>query len=232
MNISFKYFKHNPTIIQLAVLLYIRYPLSLRQVEDILFERGIDICHETIRLWWNKFGPSMAAQIRKRRTSYPKQYSTWRWHIDEVFVKISGKTHYLWRAVDHEGEVLDAMVSKKRDQKAARKVLKRLMKRCGRPHSIVTDKLKSYKAALREMNCQSLQKTGGRLNNRAENSHLPFRRRERAMQRFRKMETLQKFTSIHSQIYNHFNGERHLNNRDTFKQFRSEANSEWRLLVG
>ncbi len=223
MNPSFKYFKHNPTIIHLAVLLYIRYPLSLRQVEDILFERGIDVCHETIRLWWNKFGPSMAAQIRKKRISYPKQYSRWRWHVDEVFVKINGELHNLWRAVDHEGEVLDAVVTRKRDRKAALKVLKRLMKRYGRPHSIVTDKLRSYGAAMREMGCQSLQKTGGRLNNRAENSHLPFRRRERAMQNFRKEATLQKFTSIHSQIYNHFNGERHLNNRDTFKKFRSGA---------
>ena len=231
MNPSFKYFKLNPTIIKLAVLLYIRYPLSLRQVEDLLFERGIDICHETIRLWWNKFGPSMAARIRKKRSFYPKQYSSWRWHIDEVFVKINGKLHYLWRAVDHEGEVLDAVVTKKRDKKAALKVLKRLMKRYGRPHSIVTDKLKSYKAALRKMNCLSLQETGGRLNNRAENSHLPFRRQERAMQLFRKEETLQKFTSIHSQVYNHFNGERHLNNRETFKQFRSEANSEWQYLM-
>ncbi len=226
MNPSFKYFKYNPTIIQLAVLLYIRYPLSLRQVEDMLFERGIDICHETIRLWWNKFGPFMAAQIRKKRFSYPKQYSPWRWHIDEVFVKINGKTYYLWRAVDHEGEVLDAVVTKKRYKKAALKVLKHLMKRYGRPHSIVTDKLGSYGAAMREIGCQSLQKTGGRLNNRAENSHLPFRRRERAMQHFRNEETLQKFVSIHSQVYNHFNGERHLNNRETFKKFRSEANSE------
>jgi putative transposase len=226
MNPSFKYFKYNPTIIQLAVLLYIRYPLSLRQVEDMLFERGIDICHETIRLWWNKFGPFMAAQIRKKRFSYPKQYSPWRWHIDEVFVKINGKTYYLWRAVDHEGEVLDAVVTKKRYKKAALKVLKHLMKRYGRPHSIVTDKLGSYGAAMREIGCQSLQKTGGRLNNRAENSHLPFRRRERAMQHFRNEETLQKFVSIHSQVYNHFNGERHLNNREKFKNFRSEANSE------
>lgn len=168
----------------------------------------------------------MAAQIRKKRFSYPKQYSPWRWHIDEVFVKINGKTYYLWRAVDHEGEVLDAVVTKKRYKKAALKVLKHLMKRYGRPHSIVTDKLGSYGAAMREIGCQSLQKTGGRLNNRAENSHLPFRRRERAMQHFRNEETLQKFVSIHSQVYNHFNGERHLNNREKFKNFRSEANSE------
>ncbi len=227
MSISFKYFKHHPAIIQLAVLLYIKYPLSLRQVEDLLFERGIDITHETIRLWWNKFGPTISAKIRRKRKSYPEEYSSWRWHIDEVFVKMSGKLHYLWRAVDHEGEVLDAIVTKKRDKKAALRILKRLMKRYGRPHSIVTDKLGSYRAAMKELGCPNLQETGGRLNNRAENSHLPFRRRERAMLMFRKEDTLQKFTSIHSQIYNHFNGERHLNNRTTFKKFRSEANSEW-----
>ncbi len=231
MDISFKYYKHNPAIIQLALLLYVRYPLSLRQVEDMLFERGIDICHETVRLWWNRFGPAIAAKIRKKRTSYPKQYSNWRWHIDEVFVKIGGKTHYLWRAVDHEGEVLDAVVTKRRDKKAALKVLKSLIKRYGRPTAIVTDKLRSYKAAMKELGCQNKQEAGGRLNNRAENSHLPFRRREYAMQGFRKEETLQKFTSIHSQIYNHFNGERHLVNRQTFKEFRSETMTEWCTFV-
>ena len=231
MNISFKYFKHNPAVIQLAVLLYIRYPLSLRQVEDMLFERGIDVSHETIRLWWNRFGPLMATKIRKKRISHPKQYSPWRWHIDEVFVKIGGKIHYLWRAVDNEGEVLDAVVTKRRDKKAALKVLRRLMKRYGRPKIIVTDKLKSYRAALNELGCLNKQEAGGRLNNRAENSHLPFRRRERAMQRFRKEKTLQKFTSTHSQIYNHFNGERHLVDRHTFKKFRSDTLTEWRLLV-
>jgi putative transposase len=142
-----------------------RYPLSLRQVEDMLFERWIDICHETIRLWWNRFGPTMAAQIRKKRHTYPKQYSTWRWNIDEVFVKIGGKTHYLWRVVDHEGEVLDVAVTKERDKKAVLKVLKRLMKRYGRPHSIVTDKLKSYKESMLEIGCHSSQEAGGCLNN-------------------------------------------------------------------
>lgn len=146
--------------------------------------------------------------------------------MDEVFVKIDGNLHYLWRSVDHEGEVLEAVVTKKRDKKAALKVLKRLMKQYGRPSSIVTDKLRSYNAALREIGCQSLQETGGLLNNRSENDHLPVRRRERAMQLFRKEETLQKFVSIHGQIYTHFNGERHLVNRQTFKEFRLEANSE------
>ncbi len=173
----------------------------------------------------------MAARIRKKRRAHPVQYSPWRWHMDEVFVKINGRTHYLWRAVDHEGEVLDAVVTKRRDKKAALKILKKLIKRYGRVTSIVTDKLKSYKAAMRELGCQSKQETGSRLNNRAENSHLPFRRREYAMQGFRKTETLQKFVSVHAQLYNQFNGDRHLVNRLIFKKFRSEAIAEWRSLA-
>lgn len=101
----YRYFKTSPEIIRLAILMYIKYPLSLRQVEDLLFERGIDLCHETIRLWWNRFGPALAAEIRRKRVSYPRNHSVWRWHLDEVFVKIGGELHYLWRAVDHEGDV-------------------------------------------------------------------------------------------------------------------------------
>jgi len=231
MTISFKYFKHNPSVIQLAVLLYVRYPLSLRQIEDMLFDRGLDICHETVRLWWNRFGPMFASKIRKCRTSYPYQHSNWRWHLDEVFVRINGKPQYLWRAVDHEGEVLDAAASSRRDKKTALKLLKRLMKRYGRPNHIVTDKLASYKAAMRDLGCDDKQEYGGRLNNRAENSHLPFRRREYAMLDFRKLATLEKFAAIHGQIYNHFNGERHLNDRQTYKKNRSDAQAEWRSFV-
>ncbi len=114
------------------VMMYIRYPLSLRQVEDLLFERGIDICHETVRFWWNRFGPIFAAEIRKRRIHH-LSYSQWRWHLDEVFVQINGETHYLWRAVDHEGEVLEVFATECRDRRAALKFLKRTMKRYGRP---------------------------------------------------------------------------------------------------
>jgi len=227
MSISFKYFKHNPAVIQLAILLYIRYPLSLRQVEEMLFERGINISHETIRLWWNRFGAELARKIRAKRISYPCQHSNWRWHLDEVFVRINGKTHYLWRAVDHEGEVLDAVSSTRRDKKTAVKLLKKLMKQYGKPSTIVTDRLRSYGAALRDLGCVEKQEIKKWLNNRAENSHLPFRRREYAMHHFRKLVTLEKFVAIHSQIYNHFNGERHLNNRQTYKTFRSEAVSDW-----
>ena len=148
MRNPFRYFSSSPEVIRLAVMMYIRYPLSLRQVEELLFERGIDICHETVRFWWNRFGPMFAAEIRKRRVHH-SSYSRWRWHLDEVFVKINGETHYLWRAVDHEGEVLEVFATKRRDRRAALKFLKRTMKRYGRPRSIVTDRLRSYAAALR-----------------------------------------------------------------------------------
>jgi putative transposase len=182
-------------------MLYIRYPLSLRQVEDLLFERGIDICHETVRLWWNRFGPMFAAEIRRRRAGSLRSVPHWRWHLDEVFVKINGEMHYLWRAVDHEGEVLEV------------------------------DRLRSYGAAMREIGVERRQVCGRWLNNRAENSHQPFRRREGAMARFRDIKTLQKFTSTHASIQNHFNLDRHLNRRATFKDHRSAALAEWRELA-
>jgi len=148
MQNPFRYFNSSPEVIRVAVMMYIRYPLSLRQVEDILIERGIDICHETVRFWWNRFGPMFAAEIRKRRV-HNRSYSCWRWHLDEVFIRINGKTHYLWRAVDHEGEVLEVFATKRRDRKAALKFLKRAMKRYGRPYKIVTDRLPSYGAAMK-----------------------------------------------------------------------------------
>ena len=167
-----------------------RFPLSLRNVEDLLHERGIEVSHETIRFWWNRFGPIFAAEIRKKRMDRMRAGSDWRRHLDEVFMKINGEHQYLWRAVDHEGEVLEAFVSKKRDRQAALKFLRKLMKRSGRPDAIVTDRLRSYRAALRELGGTGLQQAGRWLNNRAENSHLPFRRREHAMLRFRWMRSL------------------------------------------
>ena len=217
-------------MIRLVVMMYIRYPLSLRQVEDILFERGIDICHETVRFWWNRFGPMFAAEIRKRRVQR-HSYSQWRWHLDEVFVRINGETHYLWRAVDHEGEVLEVFATKRRDRKAALKFLKRTMKRYGRPWSIVTDRLRSYRAAMKVIGNSAHQTCGRWLNNRAENSHQPFRRREGAMAKIRNIKTLQKFASVHASIHNHFNLYRHLIRRDIFKQNRSAALAEWRQLA-
>jgi putative transposase len=230
MKNPFRYFNSSPEIIRLTVMMYIRYPLSLRQVEDILLERGIDICHETVRLWWNRFGPMFTAEIRRRQVHH-RSYSNWRWHLDEVFVKINGETHYLWRAVDHEGELLEVFATKRRDRKAALAFLKRAMKRYGRPKVIVTDRLKSYRAAMKEIGNAADQEYGRWLNNRAENSHQPFRRREGAMSKFRDVKTLQKFGSIHASIHNHFNLDRHLNSRETFKQDRSAALAEWRQLA-
>ena len=226
----FRYFKTSPEIIRLAVMMYVRFPLSLRNVEDLLHERGIEISHETVRFWWNRFGPMFAAEIRRKRIEKMQAFSNWRWHVDEVFVKINGERHYLWRAVDHEGEVLEVFVSKRRDRRAALKFLKKSMRRYGRPAAIVTDRLRSYGAALREIGGSDLQITGRWLNNRAENSHLPFRRRERAMLRFRRMRSLQKFAAVHSSIHNHFNQERHLYSRSNFKLNRAAALAEWRQL--
>ena len=226
----FHYFKTSPEIIRLAVMMYIRFPLSLRNVEDLLHERGIDICHETVRYWWNRFGPMFASEIRKKRIHPSPNHSNWRWHLDEVFVKINGETHYLWLAVDHEGEVLEVFVSKRRDRKAALKFLKKIMKRYGRPHVVVTDRLRSYRAAMKVIGNAAIQEVGQWKNNRCENSHLPFRRREHAMLRFRNMRSLQKFVSIHSSVFNHFNKERHLNSRDTYKVQREAALVEWRQL--
>ncbi len=231
MRNPFRYFKTSPEVIRLAVMMYIRFPLSLRQVEDLLNERGIDICHETVRAWWNRFGPMFAAEIRKKRSAPMRAQIQWRWHLDEVFVRINGETYYLWRAVDHEGEVLEVFVAKQRDRKAALRFLRKTMKRYGRPEVIVTDRFRSYRAAMKVIGNEARQATGRWLNNRAENSHQPFRRRERAMAKFRSAKSLQKFASIHSSIHNHFNLERHFYNRETFKLNRTAALAEWRQLT-
>jgi putative transposase len=227
----FRYFKTSREVIQLAVMMYIRFPLSLRNVEDPLHERGVDVCHESIRLWVDRFGTLFAGKIRRQRSNYLRQLTQWKWHLDEVFVKINGETYYMWRAVDHEGEVLEAYVTKRRNKSAALKFLKKAMKRYGSPHTVVTDRLKSYGAAMKDIGNKHRQEVGRWINNRCENSHLPFRRRERAMLRFRRMRSLQKFASMHASLHNHFNGERHLNNRQVFKQYRSAALSEWRKLA-
>jgi len=230
MRNPFRYFNSSPEIIRLTVMMYIRYPLSLRQVEDMLFERGIDICHETVRFWWNRFGPMFAAEIRKRRVQH-HSYSNWRWHLDEVFVRINGETRYLWRAVDHEGEVLEVFATKRRNRAAALAFLKRAMKRYGHPKVIVTDRLRSYRAAMNVIGNAADQECGRWLNNRAENSHQPFRRREGAMSKFRDIKTLQKFAAVHASTFNHFNLDRHLNSRSVYKKNRSAALAEWRQLA-
>ena len=227
----FKRFNSLPEVIRLVVMMYVRFPLSLRNVEDLLFERGIDICHETVRFWWNRFGPMFAANIKRQRISRMRGFRHWRWHVDEVFVKINGETHYLWRAVDHEGEVLESYVTKKRDKAAALRFFKKALKRHGSPETIVTDGLRSYPAAMKDLGIEDRREMGRWENNRAENSHLPIRRRERVMLRFRQMKSLQKFVSVHANVRNHFNQDRHLVDRQTYRASRSAALAEWQNLA-
>lgn len=213
----FHCFNSSPEVIRLVVLMYLRFPLSLRNVEDLLFERGIDVCHETVRFWWNRFGPMFAADIRRQRISRMRGFRHWRRHLDEMYVKLNGEMFYLWRAVDHEGELLESYVTKKRNKSAALAFIKKALKRHGQAEVIVTDGLRSYPAAMRELGIIDRREMGRWKNNRAENSHLPFRRRERAMLRFRRMKTLQKFASVHACVHNHFSQERHLVDRKTYK---------------
>jgi putative transposase len=215
----------------LVVMIYVRFPLSLRNVEDLLFERGNHFCHETVRLWWNRFGPLFAADIRRQRVLRIRGFRHWRWHLDEVFVRINGEYRYLWRAVDHEGEILASFVTKKRDKTATLKFLKKALKRHGRPGAIVTDGLRSDPAAMRELGNLDRREMGRWKNNQVENSHLPFRRRKRTLPRFPRMKTLQKFASVHASVHNQFNHERYLVDRQTYKARRAVALAEWQLLA-
>jgi putative transposase len=228
----FRYFNSSPEVIRLVVMMYVKFPLSLRNVEDLLHERGIDVSYETVRFWWNRFGPMFAAEIRRKRVEHMRAFTHWRWHLDEVYVKIGGEMHYLWRAVDQEGEVLESFATKGRDKAAALKFMKKLMKRHGTARAITTDGLRSYKAAMSELGNAGKQEIGRWANNRVENSHLPFRRRERAMNRFRRMKTLQKFSSVHASLHNLFNQERHLISSEQYRERRSAALAEWRSVMG
>ena len=190
----------------------------------MLAERGHSVSYETVRCWVNKFGPAIAANLRRRR---PCPDSVW--HLDEMVVRINGKRMFMWRAVDREGEVLDVLVQKRRNKEAALKLLRKLLKNQGYlPDEIVTDGLASYRAAMKVLGCQDRHKPGRlRDNNRVENSHLPVRRRERKMQRFKSQGQAQRFVSTHGAIYNTFNIERHLISRNTMRRFRSSAMEEW-----
>jgi len=180
--ISFKRHRFPPQVIRYAVWLYFRFTLSVRDVEELLAERGIEVSRESIRCWAIKFGPLIAANLRRRRTP-----PTGRWHLDEMVVKIGGRRMWLWRAVDDEGEVLDMLVQRRRNKHAALKFLRKLLRNQGlHPETIVTDKLASYRAATRALGLTSRHRPGGmRENNRAENSHLAIRRRERKQQKFK-----------------------------------------------
>ena len=199
-------------------------------MEDLLHERGIDVSHETVRFWWNRFGPMFAVEIRRKRIDRMRTDSNWRRHVDEVFVKINGEPRYHWRAFDHEGELLEAVVAKRRDKRAVLKVFRKLIKRYWRSNEITTDRLQSYRAALRTLGAEGKQAKDRWTNNRIYNSHHPSRRRERAMVRFRRMRSLQTFAAIHSSVHNHFNLDRHLKRRLDFKLYRAAALEGWRRL--
>ncbi len=221
--LSYRRHRFPPSIIQHAIWLYLRFTLSYRDVEDLLAERGLDVSYETVRCWVLKFGATVAQRLRRRR---PRPSD--RWHLDEMVVRIAGRRMYLWRAVDHEGEILEMLVQRRRDQHAALKLMRKLLRKQGfAPRLIVTDKLRSYCAAFRELHLTCRHDQGPRKNNRAENSHQVVRRRERKMQRFKSAASAQRFLSMHAVVHNTFNLQRHLISRSTLRIFRVEAAAQW-----
>ena len=215
-------------IIQYTVWLYYRFNLSHRDIEDLLAERGINVSYEAIRLWCIRFGPKYAARLKKKHQGYGDTF-----FIDEVFIKIDGKQHYLWRAVDQDGEVVDAFLQKRRDGAAAKRFFKRLLKKHhDEPRKIVTDKLRSYGVAHRELIPDTIHDTSQYANNRAELSHQPTRVRERGMRRFKSVAQVQRFLAVHSAVYNLFNLVRHLISARHYRLFRLRALASWKSVVG
>lgn len=216
-------------VIQRAVWMYLRFTLSYRDVEDLLAERGIEVSYETVRRWVLAFGPVIARRLRARR---PRPHG--RWHLDEMFVRIGGRQMYLWRAVDAEGEVLDVLVQARRDKAAARKLMRKLLKKHGTaPAEWVTDKYRVYGSVLKELGTSPHSHISGkRSNNRAESSHVPIRRRERKLQRFKSPGSAQQFLSLHAATYNVFTVARHLTTARTHRLFRAEALATWRDAAG
>jgi putative transposase len=226
---SLTYRRHRfpASIIQHAVWLYLRFTLSYRDVEELLAERGIDVSYETVRRWVLKFGPLIARRLRQRRPQPSK-----RWHLDEMVVRIASRRMYLWRAVDDEGEILDMLVQRRRDTRAALRLMRKLLKKQGfAPKLLVTDKLRSYSSAFRHLRLTCPHEQGLRKNNRAENSHLVVRRQERKMQRFKSARSAQRFLSIHAAVHNTFNVQRHLVSRSALRKLRAEATRQWKGAV-
>jgi putative transposase len=225
--VSYKRHRFPPEIIAHAVWLYFRFPLSLRLVEEMLLERGIVVSYETVRRWALKFGPAYARRLRRKTPSRRDI-----WHLDEVVVTIAGQKHWLWRAVDQDGYVLDEVIQTRRDTKAAKRLLKRLLhKQGGPPRRIITDKLGSYAAARRQVMPEVEQRSHKGLNNRAENSHLPFRRRERARQGFRSPRYLQRFVSVFSAVRNLFVPPRSSRSAPATHLHRLTAMAEWKAVA-
>ena len=225
-----KMYKHHrfpPEIIQHAVWLYHRFNLSHRDIEDLLAKRRIAVSYEAIRLWCNKFGPRFARNLRRKHQGFGDTF-----FIDEVFLKIQGKQHYLWRAVDQDGEVVDVFLQKRRDGKAAKRFFKRLLRNHqGEPRKIVTDKLGSYGVAHRELIPETIHDTSRYANNRAELSHEPTRVRERGMRKFKSIEQAQRFLGAHAAVYNLFNLGRHLISAENYQYFRIRAFASWKKAV-
>jgi putative transposase len=225
--VSYKRHRFPPEIIAHAVWLYFRFPLSLRLVEEMLLERGIVVSYETVRRWALKFGPAYTRRLRRKTPSRRDI-----WHLDEVVVTIAGKKHWLWRAVDQDGYVLDEVVQTRRDTKAAKRLLKRLLRKQGcPPRRMITDKLGSYAAARRQVMPDVEHRSHKGFNNRAENSHLPFRRRERAMQGFRSPRYLQRFVSVFSAVRNLFVPPRSRRSAHTTRLHRLNAMAEWKSVA-
>src|SRR3979490_1497043 len=225
--LSYRRHRFPPAVIQHAIWLYLRFTLSYRDVEDLLAERGLEISYETARRCVLKFGPGIARKLRRCRPP-PSD----RGRLDEMVVRIAGKRMYLWRAVDHEGEVLDMLVQRRRDNRAALRLMRKLLKKQGfTPKLLITDKLGSYGAAFRHLRLPCPHEKGLRKNNRAENSHQVVRRRERKMQRFKSARSAQRFLSIHAAVHNTFYLQRHLISRSTLRTFRAEAAAQWQDAV-
>jgi len=221
--LSYRRHRFPPPIVKHAIWLYLRFTLSYRDVEELLSERGLDLSYETIRRWVLKFGSAIARRLRPRR---PRPGD--RWHLDEMVVRIAGRRMYLWRAVDQEGEILDLLIQPRRDKRAAVRLMRKLLKKQGfAPKLAVTDKLRSYAAAFRELHLICRHEQGLRMNNRAKNSHQVVRRRERKMQRLKSVGSAQRFLSVHAAVQNTFYLQRHLISRSTLRKFRAEAMAHW-----
>jgi len=219
----YKRYRFPAEIIRYAVWVYYRFNLSHRDVEDLLAERGVTVSHESIRLWCNKFGPKYARRLKRRHQGFGDTF-----YIDEVFVKIGGKQKYLWRAVDQDGEVVDVFLQTRRDGKAAKRFFRRLInKHQGEPRIIVTDKLRSYDVAHRELIPDVIHDKSQYANNRAELSHQPTRVRERGMRKFKSMRQAQRFLGVHAAVYNLFNLGRHLVGAEHYRNLRISAFNDW-----
>jgi putative transposase len=217
-----------PEVISHTIWLYFRFPLSLRMVEEMLAARGILVSHETVRQWARKFGQVFANQIRRR---LPRAGD--KWHLDEAVITIAGKKHWLWRAVDQDGLALDVLVQSRRDKQAAKRLLRKLLKRQGRaPRVLITDKLASYPAAKREVMPGVEHRRHKGLNNRAENSHQPTRRRERQMKRFKSAGQAQRFLSAHDPINNLFHLRRDHVTAVQYRAARAQAFATWAEITG